>query len=167
MTLGFILNGEDVIADTEPVARLVDILRESFNLTGTKAGCCIGNCGACMVIFNGDVVKACLVPAYIVRGGEVVTMEGFSQTDEYLDIISAFEKTGAENCGFCNTGKILAMESLLEITFNKQVKLSRTEILAGFHGIRCRCTESDQLVQAFNAAIEYRSIRLGRKLIVN
>ena len=156
MTIGFILNGEDVEARTSAEIRLDDILRDTFSLLGTKAGCNTGNCGACSVILNGDVVKACLIPAFRIRDSEIITIEGFSQTDEYQDIIRAFEEVGVESCGFCDTGKILAMEALL----SRNPRPSQDEILAGFHGIRCRCTEPEALVRVVTATVEYRRQRL-------
>jgi len=156
MTIGFILNGEDVVAHTDPAVRLVDILRNTFKLTGTKAGCCVGNCGACSVIFNGDVVKACLIPAFKIRGSEIITIEGFSQTDEYQEIIRAFSEEGASGCGFCDTGKILAIEALL----SRNPRPSKVETLVAFHGIRCRCNDPVELVRVVMAAVEYRRRRL-------
>jgi len=156
MTLGFILNGEDVVADADAAVRLVDILRNDFALAGTKSSCRSGNCGACSVIFNGELAKACLIPAFKIRGSEIITIEGFAQTDEYQDIISAFAEADAEGCGFCSTGKILAMEALL----GRHHRPSREEILAGFNGIRCRCTDPEGLVRIALAAIEYRRQRL-------
>jgi len=161
MTIGFILNGEDVVADAGAAIRLVDILRNNFALAGTKSGCCSGNCGACSVIFNGDVAKACLIPAFKIRDSEIITIEGFAQTDEYQDIIHAFTEAELESCGFCDTGKILATEVLLI----RNHRPSREEILAGFNGIRCRCTDPEGLVRMVMAAIEYRRQRLyGRSL---
>ena len=156
MTIGFILNGEDVIANTGARIRLSDILRGAFNLLGAKAGCYTGNCGACSVIFNGEMVKACLIPAFKIKDSEIITIEGFSQTDEYQDIIRAFTETGVQSCGFCDTGKILAAEALLI----RNPRPSREEILAGFHGIRCRCTDPEDLVRVVTAAVEYRRRRL-------
>jgi len=156
MIVGFILNGEDVSTETEAASRLVDVLRTNFNLLGTKSGCCIGNCGVCSVNFNGEVIKACLVPAFKIQGSEIVTIEGFSLTDEYADIVSAFNDSGVESCGFCNTGKILAAEALI----GKNAHPSYTEALAAFHGNRCRCTDPAQLAQACLVAVEYRRRRL-------
>ena len=156
MTIGFILNGEDVIARTGAEIRLVDILRNTFNLMGTKAGCCCGNCGACSVIFNGDVAKACLIPAFKIGNREIITIEGFTQTDEYQDIIGAFTESGLESCGFCDTGKILATEALL----NRIPQPSKNEILVAFQGIRCRCTDPEGLIRVVTAAAEYRRRRL-------
>jgi len=156
MTIGFILNGEDVVVRTDAGTRLVDILRSTFHLLGTKAGCYSGKCGACSILFNGDIVKSCLIPAFKIRDSEIITIEGFSQTDEYRDIIRAFTETGVDCCGFCNTGKILATEGLL----SRNVRPSKPEILAAFHGIRCRCTDPDEMVRMVTAAAEYRKRRL-------
>ena len=156
MTLGFILNGEDVVAESSPKIRLVDILRDSFNLLETKTGCCTGICSSCSIIFNGNVVKSCLIPAFKVNGCEIITIEGFSQTDEYEDIVRGFSETVLENCGFCNTAKILATQALL----GRNYRPSREEILAAFNGIRCRCTEPEELFQGVTAVIEHRRFKL-------
>jgi len=156
MTMGFILNGEDVTVDCNPESAVVDILRDNFNLLGAKTGCNIGACGSCLIIFNENVVKSCLIPALKIRGGEIITIEGFSQTIDYQDIITGFSEAGLEDCGFCNTGRILATEALL--SHNKAP--SREEILSAFNGIRCRCTEPEGLVQGVLAASEYRRRRL-------
>ena len=156
MTMTFILNGEDVTADSSPESRLVDILRNNFNLLGAKSGCNIGACGTCFIIFNGNVVKSCLIPAFKIRGCEIITIEGFSQTIDYQDIIQGFSETGFEDCGFCTTGKILATEAL----FGRNKAPSKEEILLAFNGVRCRCTEPDLLVQGVLSASEYRRRRL-------
>jgi carbon-monoxide dehydrogenase small subunit len=156
MTLGFILNGEDVVVKTEANHRLIDILRNHFKLQGAKAGCLSGCCGACSVIFNGKVVPSCLIPAFRIRGSEIITIEGFSQNDEYQDILEGFIRAGVENCGYCDAGKILAVETLLE----RNLRPSREEILAAFNGIKCRCTEPDSLIEGVLAAVEIRQRRL-------
>ncbi|MCL2478721.1 MAG: 2Fe-2S iron-sulfur cluster-binding protein [Treponema sp.] len=160
MTIGFILNGEDVTVRTEAEQRLIDILRMSFNLNGAKSSCNFGCCGLCSVIFNGDVVKSCLIPALKVRGSEIITIEGFSQTDEYQEILRGFEEAGVTNCGYCNNGKILTVEALL----SKNPRPGPDEILRAFHGIRCRCTEPESLVKGVLAIADYRNRRLyGRR----
>jgi aerobic carbon-monoxide dehydrogenase small subunit len=156
MTMGFILNGEDVTVDCDPESALVDILRDNFNLLGVKVGCSIGACGTCLIIFNGNVVKSCLIPALNIRGCEIITIEGFSQTIDYQDIILGFSETGLENCGFCDTGRIFATEALL----SRNKAPSREEILSAFKGIHCRCTEPEGLVQGVLAASEHRRRRL-------
>ncbi|MDR0719643.1 MAG: 2Fe-2S iron-sulfur cluster binding domain-containing protein [Treponema sp.] len=156
MTINFILNGEDVVIRSDAEKRLVDILRGTFKLTGTKAGCYAGNCGACSVILNGNVVKACLIPAFKIRGSEIITIEGFTTTDEYQEITLGFAEAGVENCGYCDCGKILAAESLL----SKNPQPNREEILLAFQGNKCRCTEPESLVQGVLAIAEKRQRRL-------
>jgi carbon-monoxide dehydrogenase small subunit len=155
MTVGFILNGEDVIVRTETGMRLIDILRENFGLFGAKSGCLNGQCGACTIIFNGHVSPACLIPAFIARGSEIITIEGFSQTEEYEDIVESFKQVHLGNCGYCEAGKILCMEALLERIPNP----SREEIITGFSGIKCRCTNMERLIDAVYATIEIRRRR--------
>ena len=156
MILNFILNGEDVSVNSNFEKRLVDILRENFGLLGTKVGCYIGKCGNCSIIFNGIVVKSCLIPAFKIRSSEIITIEGFSQTDEYQDIIDGFAEAGLEDCGICNTGKILATEALL----GRNLQPSKEEIYSAFKGIRCRCTEPIELIQGVLAVAEFRRRRL-------
>jgi len=157
MTIGFILNGEDVIVECGPDLRLIDILKDKFSLHGAKAGCYMGHCGACTVIFNGEIVNSCLIPAFRIRNSEIITIEGISQTDEYQDIILGFTEAGLENCGFCNTGKILAAEALL----GRNSQPTTDEIHTAFQGIKCRCTDSDELIQAVMAVAENRMRRLN------
>lgn len=157
MTIGFTLNGEGVIIQSDANARLVDILRGYFHLLGAKSGCLIGVCGACSVFLNGkDIVKSCLIPAFRVQGSAITTIEGFSQTPEYQDILKGFERAGVENCGYCDTGKILTVESILA----KNRQPTRHEILLEFRGIRCRCTEPVRLVEGVLAAADLRQRRI-------
>ena len=155
MTIGFILNGEDLEIQSDAENRLVDILRNKFGLLGTKTSCYTGQCGVCSVIFNGGVVKSCLIPVFKVRGSEIITIEGFSQTVEYQDITLGFSEAGLENCGFCNTGKILTAEALLARNRNPV----RQEILSAFSEIKCRCTEPEEMVEGILKAAAYRRRR--------
>jgi len=156
MTINFILNGEDVVFDGEAGARLIDILRGNFNLLGAKSGCHTGQCGACSVIFNGLVSPACLIPAFKIKGSEIITIEGFSQTIEYQEIITIFADEHLGNCGYCEAGKILCTDALLD----RFPSPAKEEILMGFSGIKCRCTNSDRLVKAVNKIASVRQRRL-------
>jgi carbon-monoxide dehydrogenase small subunit len=156
MTINFILNGEDVIVRAEAGVRLIDILRGSFGLFGAKSGCLMGHCGACTVIFNGQVSLACLIPAFRIRGSEIITIEGYSQTIEYQEIMTGFRQVHLGNCGYCESGKILCTEALLDRIPNP----SKEEILLGFSGIKCRCTNVERLVEAVNIIASIRSGRL-------
>ncbi|GHV84968.1 (2Fe-2S)-binding protein [Spirochaetia bacterium] len=161
MTIKFILNGEDVAINAEANQRLISILREHFGLTSAKTGCVNGNCGACLVIFNGAVSPSCLIPAFRIQGSEIITLEGFSQTAEYQDIILAFARTAVESCGYCDAGKILSAELLLE----QDLHPSKDDFIAAFRGVQCRCTNSEKLYQGILAAGEIRQRRIyGRSL---
>ena len=156
MTIRFILNGEDVEINAEANRRLISILREHFGLHASKSGCLNGNCGICSVIFNGAVSSACLIPAFRLQGSEIITLEGFSQQDEYQDIARGFAETGVENCGYCDAGKILTAELLLE----QNVQPSREDFTAAFRGIRCRCTGMESLYRGVLAAGTARQRRI-------
>jgi carbon-monoxide dehydrogenase small subunit len=155
MTINFILNGEDVVVRTEAGVRLIDILRGNFGLFGAKSGCLTGQCGACSIIYNGQVTLSCLIPAFKIKGSEIVTIEGFSQTDEYEEILTGFRHVHLGNCGYCEAGKILCTEALLERNPNP----SKEEILNGFSGIKCRCTSAERLVAAVNIIAGIRQKR--------
>lgn len=156
MNLNFILNGEDVLVQSEAGVRLIDILRRQFGLFGAKAGCLTGQCGACSVIFNGQISLACLIPAFKIKDSEIITIEGFSQTDEYEEIVTGFKNVHLGNCSYCETGKILCAETLLSRIPNP----SRKDILLGFAGIKCRCTNMDRLIEAVNLIADIRQRRL-------
>jgi carbon-monoxide dehydrogenase small subunit len=155
MTIGFILNGEDVVIQCEAGRRLINILRIDFGLLGAKTGCLTGKCGFCAVIFNGLVSHACLIPAFRLRGSEVITIEGFSQTDEYHDIVTGFAQAGLDGCGYCSTSKILNAAALLD----RIKRPSRQEILQAFSGIKCRCTDTEKLIEGIDKAAEIRQRR--------
>jgi len=156
MTVSFILNGEDVVIRSDANVRLVDILRVNFGLLETRAGCLTGKCGFCAVIFNGSVSHACLIPAFRLRGGEVITLEGFSQTDEYQDIMAGFADARLESCGYCTTSKILNAGALLD----RIKRPSRQEILQAFSGVKCRCTDPEKLIEGIERTVELRQRRL-------
>jgi len=156
MTINFILNGEDVVFRGEAGIRLIEILRGTFGLFGSKPGCLTGQCGACTVIYNGQVSPACLIPAFKIRGSEIITIEGFSQTIEYQEIMSAFADAHLGNCGYCESGKVLCAEALLE----RNPTPDKIEILKGFSGIKCRCTNVERLIMAVDKIAEIRRRRL-------
>ena len=156
MTINFILNGEDVIVRTEAGVRLIDILRGNFGLFGAKSGCLTGHCGVCTVLFNGQVSLSCLIPAFKVRDSEIITIEGYSQTIEYQEIMTGYKQVHLGNCGYCEAGKILCTEALLDTIPNP----TKEEILMGFSGIKCRCTNVERLVEAVNIIAGIRERRL-------
>ena len=156
MTIHFILNGEDVEVKAEANQKLIGILREQFAINSPKSGCLHGNCGICSVIFNGLIAPSCLIPAFRLQGSEIITLEGFSQQDEYQDIIAGFAEAKTENCGYCNAAKILSTELLLETGLEP----SKEQYTSAFRNIRCRCTDPESLYKGILAAGAVRQRRL-------
>ena len=144
----FVLNFEDVNISVDPLKRLIDVLREDFNLTGVKEGCGEGECGACSVLIDGDLVNSCIYPAGRIDGREVITIEGFQETSRYQVLKESFEEAGAVQCGFCTTGMIMAAESLLR----KHPHPKEEEIRMGISGNLCRCTGYNMIIDAIKIA---------------
>ncbi|MGC9315828.1 MAG: (2Fe-2S)-binding protein, partial [bacterium] len=113
MKINFKLNGEPVSAEIAPSDRLLDILREKFDLTGSKEGCGEGECGACSIIIGGRLANSCIIPAFQAEGAEIETIEGISKTEIGKTIIEAFADCGAVQCGFCIPGFVVASAELL------------------------------------------------------
>jgi len=160
VTIGFMLNGESVTCEAAMGERLIDLLRDRFHLTGARAGCREGICGACTVFWNDRVVNACLVPAFRARDTEVLTLEAFATTPGYRDIRDGFAEAGVETCGFCDAGTIFGAEALL----SRNPQPTREEIAAAFDGTRCGCADPERLVAGTLAAAERRRRRrYGRR----
>lgn len=148
MTVQFELNGSPVSLTVHPLRRLLDILRDDLNLTGTKEGCGEGECGACSVLLDGRLVNACLIPAATLEGRQVLTIDGFRQTERFRVISEAFAEAGSVQCGFCTPGMVMAAEGLLRTI----PQPTETEIRAGLSGNICRCTGYSMIVAAIQQA---------------
>ncbi len=155
MNINFSLNGKNVSVDVEPEKRMVDVLRENFQLTRTKAGCYAGACGVCSVLAGGRLACSCLMPAFTARGAEIVTIEGYSRSREYADILKAFLEAEYYPCEYCSAGRILAIEALL----TEHPDPSESEILTGMSGITCQCANYTSLVKAVEIAAFARKMR--------
>src|SRR6185503_4446427 len=119
-----------------PMERLLDVLREQLHLTGTKEGCGEGECGACSVLLNGQLVNSCLVPAAQAAGAEIKTIEGVANGDQLHAVQQAFIECGGAQCGICTPGMVLAAVDLLSRNPNPD----EAEIRTGLAGNLCRCT---------------------------
>ncbi len=159
MTISFILNGEDVTAKARSADRLSDILRTGFGLLGVRSDCRCGRCGRCLVFLDNRLVPSCIVPAFAARGHEIVTIEGYAQTEDYIDISAGFIDAGVVTCGFCEGPKIMAAAALLE----RIPRPSPEEILEHMSSAPCRCTDPDTLVKAVQAVAERRARRIYRR----
>ncbi|MBQ3829649.1 MAG: (2Fe-2S)-binding protein [Spirochaetales bacterium] len=146
--LSFNLNGKDVTLNTDPLRRLIDVLREDFGLTGVKEGCSEGECGACSVLLNNRMVTSCIIPVGAVDGQKVMTIEGLRETPKGKTIIDAFADGGAVQCGFCIPGMVIAAYCILE----RNPDPSEEEIRLGISGNICRCTGYDLIVESIRLA---------------
>ncbi len=122
--------------DVYPMERLLDVLREQLQLTGTKEGCGEGECGACSVMIDGQIVNSCLVPVAQVEGAKIRTIEGVANGDQLHAVQQAFIECGGAQCGICTPGMVMAAVSLLE----KHPQPSDADIRNGLAGNLCRCT---------------------------
>ena len=130
------VNGKPQRLDVPPMRRLLDVLREDLHLTGTKEGCGEGECGACAVLVDGELVNSCLVPALQVNGSRVCTIEGVSTEGRLHPIQQCFLERGGAQCGICTPGMILATHHLLD----KHPNPTLEQIQEGLAGNLCRCT---------------------------
>jgi carbon-monoxide dehydrogenase small subunit len=142
------VNGAPVQVEALPMARLLDVLRESLRLTGTKEGCGEGECGACTVLLNGDLVNSCLVPALHAEGAEIVTIEGVANGERLHAVQEAFIACGGAQCGICTPGMVLAALQLLK----EHPQPTEEHIRTGLAGNLCRCTGYMRIFESVVAA---------------
>jgi carbon-monoxide dehydrogenase small subunit len=152
-TIKFILNGEPVELEIEPHFTLLQLLRDKLELTGTKEGCGMGECGACTVLLDGKTVNSCIFPALEVEGKKVTTIEGLTDAQGSLHPIQkSFIDHGAVQCGFCTPGMVLSAKALLD----ENPRPTAEEIRHGIAGNLCRCTGYLQIIQAIKAVSEQK-----------
>ncbi|HET7728152.1 MAG TPA: (2Fe-2S)-binding protein [Candidatus Limnocylindrales bacterium] len=142
------VNGRTRAFEVRPHHTLLDSLRDDLGLTGTKACCLVGECGACTVLLNGRSVDACLVLAVEADGGDVVTVEGLAVDGQLSALQAAFLETGAAQCGFCIPGQLMAAHALLATTPDPD----RAGIEEGLAGNYCRCAGYEQIIEAVQLA---------------
>ena len=142
------LNGNPVTLDAYPMARLLDVLRDEAGLTGAKEGCGEGECGACCVELDGELVNSCLVPALQAEGATIRTIEGVAKGEKLHAVQQAFITCGGAQCGICTPGMVLAAVNLLK----RKPHATETEIREGLSGNLCRCTGYTKIFAAVMAA---------------
>lgn len=146
----FKLNGKEVESQSGSGLRLLDVIREEFGYTGTKEGCSEGECGACAVIKDDQLVDSCLVAVGSCEGSDILTIEGFKvlYPKRYEMLSESFSKAGAVQCGICIPGMVMAAEALLR----EKNQPNEEEIRVGLSGNLCRCTGYNMIVDAVEMA---------------
>ncbi len=153
MSFRFTVNHELVELRAPGMRRLLDALREDLGLTGTKEGCGEGECGACSVLLDGEVVDSCLVPLCQVAGSRIETVEGLALEGRLNELQAAFLETGGAQCGICTPGMLMAGEAFLA----SGAEPSDDAIREAIAGNLCRCTGYTKIIEAIALAAERRS----------
>jgi aerobic carbon-monoxide dehydrogenase small subunit len=153
MTFRFTVNGEPVEVTATGSRRLLDVLREDLALTGTKEGCGEGECGACSVLLDGELVDACLVPVSQAAGTTVRTVEGLAEDGRLNALQQAFLETGGAQCGICTPGMLVAGEAFLA----SGAEPTEDNIREAIAGNLCRCTGYTKIIEAIALAAERRT----------
>ena len=142
------INGDDIEFLCDADESLLDALRDEVGITGAKEGCGTGDCGACSVILNGQLICACLAFAPEANGGTIETVEGMADGEKLHPLQTAFLEHAALQCGICTPGFLMAAKALLE----KNPEPTETEVRYAIAGNLCRCTGYDKIVRAILSA---------------
>ena len=149
--INFKLNGNNICYTGSATDRLLDVLRDTYDMKSVKCGCKEGECGACAVLIDGVLVNSCCVAMGAVDGHEIVTVEGFRDTPQFEKLSEKFAELSAVQCGFCIPGMVLAVQALL----SKNPHPDESEVRVALSGNICRCTGYNAIVKAIlNAAKE-------------
>ena len=146
--VSFTLNGKPVTLDTDPSRTLLWVLRTDLELTGTKYGCGIGECGACTVVVDGRAQRSCLTDLASVRGKQVTTIEGLAAGDRLHPLQEAFAEHGGFQCGYCTSGMIMNAYGILQ----QNPHPTAAQIVEGMDGNLCRCGAHQRILAAIGAA---------------
>lgn len=148
--LSLTINGESVETLVDPAKTLLEVLREDLQLTGTKHGCELGECGACAVLVNGEPVLSCLALAVEATDANVTTIEGLTEGGQLHPLQDAFADLGGSQCGYCTPGIILTAKALLE----RHPDASSDQIKEALSGNLCRCTGYLQIIESVQKAAD-------------
>ena len=151
-----VVNGESYGVAIAPQRTLLEVLREDLDLTGTKHGCELGECGACTVLVDGEPRLSCLTLALEAEGRQITTVEGLASEDGLHPLQSAFAELSAAQCGYCTPGMLLTAKALLEANSAP----SRDETKQALSGNLCRCTGYAKIIEAVSLAAEGMGARL-------
>src|SRR3989441_4880942 len=160
MDVHCVVNGETVMLNAHPMGRLLDVLREQLQLTGTKEGCGEGECGACTVLIDGRIVNSCLIPVAQVEGASIKTIEGVANGEQLHAVQQAFIECGGAQCGICTPGMVMAAVDLLERNPNP----TEADIRNGLAGNLCRCTGYMKIFDSVVRACQFKYFAYGSNM---
>ena len=144
------INGHSVTATADASTSLLEFLRDTLEMKGSKLCCNTGECGACTVIYNGKPINSCVTMAADANGAEITTIEGLADGDKLHPVQQAFIDTGAVQCGYCTPGYIISVKALLDRT----TKPTPEDIEEAVSGNICRCTGYNKIVDAIHLAAQ-------------
>ena len=148
VTVRFTANGRPESVNAHPLRRLLDVLREDLHLTGTKEGCGEGECGACAILLDGEIVNSCLIPILQAQDATIITIEGLAHNDKAKLLQEAFIQCGGAQCGICTPGMVVASWSLLE----RNPLPTDDDLRNALSGNLCRCTGYMRIFDAIKTA---------------
>ena len=150
ITINTKINGQSISASAEPSTSLLEFLRDTLEMKGSKLCCNTGECGACTIIYNGKPINSCVTMAADANGADIVTIEGLADGEKLHPVQQAFIDTGAVQCGYCTPGYIMSVKALLDHT----TKPTAADIEEAVSGNICRCTGYNKIVDAIQLAAD-------------
>lgn len=153
MKVKFKLNGKEVRVEAEPNERLIYVLRRQFGLKSVKPGSPDGLCGSSIVLMNDKPAPSCLIPIFNVEETEIVTLEYFKTTEDFMLIKNCFAQAGVELCGYCDAGKIFLTYAIMNAGLDYNQKDFSDRVKKYYAGSLCRCTSLEDLLKAVNKLI--------------
>jgi carbon-monoxide dehydrogenase small subunit len=151
VTIDLTVNGESHRLEVTPWITLLELLRETLHLTGTKEGCGLGECGTCIVLVDGNPVNSCLMLAADANGQQITTIEGLASGEALHPLQASFMEKGAVQCGFCSPAMILSAKALLD----KKPGASEAEIKEALSGVLCRCGSYKKIIEAVRTVSQH------------
>ena len=155
VTINTKINGQSISASADASTSLLEFLRDTLEMKGSKLCCNTGECGACTVIYNGKPINSCVTMAADAIGAEIVTVEGLADGTNLHPVQQAFIDTGAVQCGYCTPGFIMSVKALLDRT----TKPTAADIEEAVSGNICRCTGYNKIVDAIHLAAQKLQMR--------
>ncbi|MDC7232723.1 MAG: 2Fe-2S iron-sulfur cluster-binding protein [Spirochaetales bacterium] len=157
MLIPFTLNSKEVSVDVPAYYKLSDVLRDEFGMYGLRSACRKGYCGLCSVILDGKLVYSCLIPVFQIKNREILTIEGYAETEDFEDIYKGFKKEGVHLCDFCAPARTLSTGILLD----RYPRPDERQLLEILTAVNCSCTPYETLKAGILTAARFRQRRVN------